>query len=77
MSAPMQQMTENLAMTLQSLEAENEGRTNKKEHTYCFMCARTYFSRILERCVYCASNSVQHYTSRELNLMGHRCGYAL
>lgn len=45
---------------------------NKKEHTYCFMCARTYFSRVLERCLRCGSDSVQHYTSHDLSLLAHR-----
>lgn len=45
---------------------------NTKEHTYCFMCARTYFSRVLGRCLHCASDSVQHYTSYELTLLAHR-----
>lgn len=42
-----------------------------KEHTACFICARTYFRRIIYRCPHCSSSAVQHYTSEELNLLCH------
>lgn len=73
MSDMKKQVAENLSAAFHELEAESEApRKNRKEHTYCFMCARTYFSRILERCARCASRSVQHYTSHDLSLLGHR-----
>lgn len=73
MSALTKQVAENLTAAFRELEAESEAPSkSRKEHTYCFMCARTYFSRILERCTRCASRSVQHYTSHDLSLLGHR-----
>lgn len=48
--------------------AESPPSRYVKEHTYCFLCARTYFYRLTERCPRCGSRSVQHYTSDELNL---------
>ncbi|MGH9358392.1 MAG: hypothetical protein ACRD1O_04370 [Terriglobia bacterium] len=41
------------------------GRTTK-EHTHCFICARTYFYRLLNRCPRCASRVLRHYSSDEL-----------
>lgn len=49
---------------------DSEFRRYVKEHTYCFMCARTYFCRMLDECPHCGSQSIQHYTSDELHLFG-------
>lgn len=42
---------------------------HQKAHTYCFTCACTYFSRILESCARCGSRALQHYSSEELTLL--------
>ncbi|MDE3179390.1 MAG: hypothetical protein KGM47_06975 [Acidobacteriota bacterium] len=52
-------------------ETRAGGYFQEKEHTSCFICARTYFWQIVRQCPRCRSRSVQHYTSDELNLMGH------
>lgn len=72
MSVIAQEHTDNLAALYDPEEQVPEARRHRKEHTYCFMCARTFFSRVLDRCLHCASNSVQHYTSHDLTLLAHR-----
>ena len=40
-----------------------------QEHTECFTCSRIFFGRLLEQCPRCGSQSLQHYTAGELNLL--------
>lgn len=40
--------------------------TNPKQHTECLMCSRTYFGKVLHKCPWCGSDSLQQYTTDEL-----------
>jgi hypothetical protein len=36
-------------------------------NTQCFICSRIYFDQSLQRCPHCNSESLQHYTTDDLN----------
>lgn len=44
---------------------------NSRRSTQCFICSRIYFDRELSKCPNCGSNSLQHYTSADLNHFAH------
>jgi predicted Zn-ribbon and HTH transcriptional regulator len=39
--------------------------------TQCFNCSRIYFDQALSRCPHCNSDSLQHYTTADLNHFAH------
>jgi hypothetical protein len=39
--------------------------------TQCFNCSRIYFDQVLSRCPHCNSDSLQHYTTADLDRFAH------
>jgi hypothetical protein len=37
------------------------------QNTQCFICSRIYFDQNLQKCPHCNSESLQHYTTDDLN----------
>jgi hypothetical protein len=48
--------------------SNNTSATRSSANTQCFICSRIYFDQSLQRCPHCNSESLQHYTSDDLNL---------
>jgi hypothetical protein len=48
-------------------ECENSDRS-----TQCFICSRIYFDQNLSKCPHCNSDSLQHYTTADLNHFAHK-----
>jgi hypothetical protein len=38
-----------------------------RQNTQCFICSRIYFDQTLRKCPHCNSDSLQHYTTDDLN----------
>src|ERR1700740_127536 len=47
--------------------SNNTSATRSSPNTQCFICSRIYFDQSLQRCPHCNSNSLQHYTTDDLN----------
>lgn len=48
--------------------SNNTSATRSSANTQCFICSRIYFDQSLHRCPHCNSESLQHYTTDDLNL---------
>ena len=38
-----------------------------RQNTQCFICSRIYFDQTLSKCPHCNSESLQHYSTADLN----------
>lgn len=47
--------------------SNNLSATGSSQNTQCFVCSRIYFDQSLQRCPHCNSESLQHYTTDDLN----------
>ena len=47
--------------------SNNTSATRSSQNTQCFICSRIYFDQSLQRCPHCNSDSLQHYTTDDLN----------
>ena len=46
-------------------------RETPDRSTQCFICSRIYFDKDLSKCPNCNSDSLQHYTTADLNHFVH------
>ena len=49
--------------------SNNTSATRSSQNTQCFICSRIYFDQSLDRCPHCNSDSLQHYTTADLNYL--------
>ena len=47
--------------------SNNTSAARSPQNTQCFTCSRIYFGQSLQRCPHCNSDSLQHYTTDDLN----------
>jgi hypothetical protein len=47
--------------------SNNSSAPRSPQNTQCFMCSRIYFDQSLSTCPHCNSDSLQHYSTADLN----------
>jgi hypothetical protein len=47
--------------------SNNSSTTRSSQNTQCFICSRIYFDQNLRKCPHCNNESLQHYTTDDLN----------
>jgi len=47
--------------------SKNSSAARSSQSTQCFVCSRIYFDQSLQRCPHCNSESLQYYTTDDLN----------